>query len=750
MSEVIEELLSYSLISLKEITTNKRKRSSSSSSSSSSTTSTFPAVCGVTYYRPDLSIIRNGLSSEQTTWSIKNVHGGLMLINVDVVRENHIYFRMKTDKERNDKNWGPAEDITYNIQIKQQDLIVLKAKDIVMRKYVQPLGGVAEARKGGQRAWRAFGEWNGAVVAHAIPRIVKLRAYQETALQNIFSKWPNLTNSTAGPLSTTALPNLLLSLPTGAGKSLVIAKFIERCWAQRRDLRILLIVKQKNLSKQLSSEILHDIHTTGAIVVQLHENQWPYLQEVVLHVATIDTLVARVSQTNFKDKHDYIANLVDDRSKCPPADIVIVDEAHNIVASNFLKLIKAYTENYKAQVVGLTATPFRTLQKDHTELLQFFHDGLICGPTVGELMKNNFLTRIEIFSSKQRLKRGHCANEAVVLALYDKHCTKRVNVGKQGVIVFCNTKKLGNDVTVAMKQHGIKAAYVGSDIEVDVRNDLIEQYSNGEIDVLCTAQMLTEGFDAPRTGCVILNCRHVNSLVQYIQRVGRALRLYDNKETCLLLDIGGNSWPGSGKINFSIFDEHERQTKDELNSFPGIDTLWGHVEPFCDEIQDRIQDMNMNPMDSTNVFAGSDDELDVEQQDMNLQGLSEAHNVYSDDELDVEQQQQRMDLLGFEMGGSYSDDALDFDDIDNGEFFQQHKRHKPTDDGTNQKEEATTTTSRFSPTLSLDDLLESDMFDIDGDEKTLTTTTTSTSSNSNKRSHEEPDSDDQEKKSRKH
>ena len=83
-----------------------------------------------------------------------------MLINVNAVRSKNIYFRVKTEKEEKHKHWGPAEDITYNIQLKPKNLFPLKKRTILMIKYNQPKGGCAPARVGGQRRWRSWlSEW---------------------------------------------------------------------------------------------------------------------------------------------------------------------------------------------------------------------------------------------------------------------------------------------------------------------------------------------------------------------------------------------------------------------------------------------------------------------------------------------------------------------------------------------------------------------------------------------------------------
>jgi hypothetical protein len=72
------------------------------------------------------------------------------------------------------------------------------------------------------------------------------------------------------------------------------------------------------------------------------------------------------------------------------------------------------------------------------------------------------------------------------------------------------------------------------------RKSAYERFNNGVTQVLVSCMVLTEGFDAPLTSCVIIGRPTLNPGL-YIQMVGRGLRLYDGKTDCLVLDIAGAS-----------------------------------------------------------------------------------------------------------------------------------------------------------------------------------------------------------------
>jgi type I site-specific restriction endonuclease len=73
----------------------------------------------------------------------------------------------------------------------------------------------------------------------------------------------------------------------------------------------------------------------------------------------------------------------------------------------------------------------------------------------------------------------------------------------------------------------------------DKREWILEQFHLGHIKVLVNCELLTEGFDAPRVGCVIL-ARPTLSRSLFLQMIGRGTRLHEGKKECVILDITDN------------------------------------------------------------------------------------------------------------------------------------------------------------------------------------------------------------------
>ncbi len=126
-------------------------------------------------------------------------------------------------------------------------------------------------------------------------------------------------------------------------------------------------------------------------------------------------------------------------------------------------------------------------------------------------------------------------------------------------IVFASGKEHANKLAACFNANGVEAGVVTDDTDLAIRAELVERYSNGDLQVLVNCMCFTEGFDAPQTA-VIANCRPTKSESLYLQIIGRGTRplagIVDGPETaelrkqaiaaseknhCVVLDFCGNS-----------------------------------------------------------------------------------------------------------------------------------------------------------------------------------------------------------------
>ena len=238
-------------------------------------------------------------------------------------------------------------------------------------------------------------------------------------------------------------------------------------------------------------------------------------------------------------------------------DLVIIDEAHMIppdgdgMYRSFLE--DARSVNPNVRVIGLTATPFR------------MKSGTICEPDnvlnhvcyeigVKELIVQGYLcplvtkgTREVIDTSGLHVRAGEfVASEAEDLMdtdeLVESACREIVEYTQErrSVLVFTSGVRHGEHVAEVLRQiSGDEVETVFGVTAGDERDRALTSFKNGTLKYLVNVNVLTMGFDAPNIDCIAM-VRPTLSPGLYYQMVGRGFRPHDGKDSCLVLDFGGN------------------------------------------------------------------------------------------------------------------------------------------------------------------------------------------------------------------
>lgn len=351
--------------------------------------------------------------------------------------------------------------------------------------------------------------------------------------------------------------NGILVLPTGSGKSLIIADI-----AKRLDGDVVVL--------QPSKEILE-------------QNYLKYksygMSDCSIYSASFNS--KEISTVTFATIGSVMGHLDDfDRFKA-----VIIDECHgvNAVSGQY----KEFIEKVKRKVLGLTATPYRLYSSQgivtpkgefkpngsYRSEDYFFADGM--HPKNGVVLKNacilKFLTRTRprIFhdviyevSIQTLLQRGYLAKlryfdlpaidssrvsrnstgrdyddrslsaefERSDLSSYLVSIVKRLlhpknGVKRKGILVF--TKFIDESVRLSQEVDGV-AVLTGETPKAE-RERIIDEFKSGKIKVLSNVGVLTTGFDYPELDTVVM-ARPTMSLALYYQVVGRAIRPFEDKE----------------------------------------------------------------------------------------------------------------------------------------------------------------------------------------------------------------------------
>tara|TARA_R100000664_G_C2756202_1_gene144028 strand:- start:252 stop:1670 length:1419 start_codon:yes stop_codon:yes gene_type:complete len=311
----------------------------------------------------------------------------------------------------------------------------------------------------------------------------------------------------------------LLTLPTGAGKTVIFSEIAKR--AVLKNNNVLILVHRRELIKQASKKLAEIQVPHGIIAAGFKPSNEP------IQVASVQTIVRRLSSTSFK-----------------PA-LIIIDEAHHSVAGSWKKILDHWP---KAKRIGVTATPCRL----SGEGLRVMFDDLILGPTVKNLVHAGFLSPHKVFGAPQKInfnkikmRGGDYAKDELAQEIIKADITgdavKQYKKHANGLpaIAFCVNVAHAEIVKAKFNNSGINADIITGDMDTDDRDQVINGLSTGKIQVLVSIEVVSEGFDLPSVSTAIL-LRKTASLGLYLQQVGRILRPQENK-TAIVLDHVGNT-----------------------------------------------------------------------------------------------------------------------------------------------------------------------------------------------------------------
>jgi DNA repair protein RadD len=331
----------------------------------------------------------------------------------------------------------------------------------------------------------------------------------------------------------------VIVLPTGAGKSLVIAELARLAKGRVLVLAHVRELVEQNHAKYMSFGLEAGIFSAGLDRKERHN-------KVIF--GSIQS-VARAPEEFFQD-----------------FSLLVIDECHRVSVDGetqyFQVISKLQKENPDLCILGLTATPYRmglgwiyqvnTFTKTQQTTEERFFKKCIFELSLRYMIKNNFLTPpIKIDSpvacydfSSLKLNGDRFVTAQVEALLKDqKRITPLIiqNIidmakDRKGVMIF--TSSVNHAIEIMKCLPPFVAALVVGDTEDDDRDEIIEAFKQQKLKYLVNVSVLTTGFDAPHVD-VIAILRPTESVSLYQQIVGRGLRLSPGKTDCLILDYTG-------------------------------------------------------------------------------------------------------------------------------------------------------------------------------------------------------------------
>ena len=345
----------------------------------------------------------------------------------------------------------------------------------------------------------------------------------------------------------------LLVLPTGGGKTLTAAYWLLRN-AVDNGKKILWLAHRYLLLEQAAEAFSRNAYTD----IMVNRTVFNYrivsgMHDRPIHIKNTDNVI-------IAGKDSIIRSLDKLRDWLEDEDIyLVIDEAHHAVAKSYKKIIQYVADHARSmKLLGLTATPFRTSEDEQGALKQVFTDDIVYKTDLDALIKKGILATPEFKKWNTNLQfTEHLGVKALKsienLDMLPENIVNDIAGSKERnrIIVdeyINNYEKYGPTIVFALnknhaitlnalfnekgKKYGIKSEFIISSVQdmitgITVSNEdnerKIEQYRNGEIQVLINVNILTEGTDLPKTHTVFLT-RPTVSTTLMTQMVGRALR----------------------------------------------------------------------------------------------------------------------------------------------------------------------------------------------------------------------------------
>ena len=359
-------------------------------------------------------------------------------------------------------------------------------------------------------------------------------------------------------------------LPTGAGKTRVAVHAACRMLNNEdTDPSIVTwLAPTEELCEQAADELSHGWGYLGMREISVHRywGNW----SIDLHDLSSGFLVAglaKVRSTAFTD-HTLLANLAHQASG------VIFDEAHQAVADTY-SFITEQLCSTRPPLLGLTATPGRTAHltdSDYRLADMFSHKKVTIDPKghgnpVTYLIQNLYLANPRFVPisfgsntkiSEPRAGADYSRDDLDTLGQNDDRTRMIVELAEKAAsrhfrtIVFCPSVKSANDCSKLLQDKGIASQVITAETPSEERRVIIDSFkSDGKSSmVMFNYGVLTAGFDAPRTSCVII-ARPTTSLVLYSQMAGRGMRglRAGGNRNAEILTVADTNLPGFGSVN---------------------------------------------------------------------------------------------------------------------------------------------------------------------------------------------------------
>lgn len=345
-------------------------------------------------------------------------------------------------------------------------------------------------------------------------KTIVLRDYQEKAVNDIRQCMMH------------GKKRIILNSATGSGKTATSVDIISK--TAQNGFKVLFLANRRELVFQAKAT-LENFGLDCGMIMSGEESDL----DKPVQIASMQTFIRRMDLEDLAENrwfHD--------------AKLCVVDECHSSVSPSYLKILNAYGDD--VYTIGLTATPGRGDQKPLGE----YYEEIVSTISVAELTEQGYLVPARYFvpstpdlenlkmtaGDYNKKELGERVNQAKLVG--DIYENWSVICPDRPTIIFATNVAHSISIRDAYRKHGVEIEHIDARTPKEERGDAIERLRSGKLRVITNVGILTEGFDFPEAGCIVL-ARPTKSLGLYIQMGGRGLRIAPLKQNCIILDHGG-------------------------------------------------------------------------------------------------------------------------------------------------------------------------------------------------------------------
>ena len=348
-----------------------------------------------------------------------------------------------------------------------------------------------------------------------------LRDYQQRTLDQLYDWF----RSNPG--------NPCLVLPTGAGKSHIVAAICKDAVQNYPNTRILMLTHVKELIEQNAQKM---------------RQHWP---NAPLGIYSASIGKRQIDAITFAG----IQSIRNKSAQLGHIDLCIIDECHLVShkqEGSYRKLIDDLMAiNPKMRVIGLTATPYRLGHGLITDKPALFDD-LIEPVSIEELVYKAYLaplrskvTTLDFDLSKVKKRGGEYVDADLQRAVNQRD--KNIKVvqeiigfagNRKAWLLFCTGVQHAQNICEILRAHNVPSACISGDTPKAERERMIASFKAGYLKAITNCSVLTTGFDYPDIDLIAM-LRPTMSPSLYVQMAGRGMRPKTHTDHCLVLDFAG-------------------------------------------------------------------------------------------------------------------------------------------------------------------------------------------------------------------